>query len=179
MAVKKGRVERDNLEVVYEKNQWVVKFGDLKKSDGRGRPAKIQPLFKVIGEKLPGEALGKVEAALKEKKIQCSGVYMLHDSMGAVRYVGRGNIFGRLKSHFAAHEEELIYFSFYVVSDKKHEREIETLLIRGAGPLLEFNDRKKASGIKCGNVHDFEAGTCFFECHRSRRVKKTPVKRTL
>src|SRR5690606_41017744 len=68
-------------------------------------------------------------------------------SMGSPRYVGRGSIFARLKSHKNAHPHELVYFSFYIVEDKQHEREIETLLIRAAGDQLEFNDRKKRVGI--------------------------------
>jgi hypothetical protein len=54
------------------------------------------------------------------------------------------------------------------MSEKKHEREVETLLIRAAGFLLQFNDRKKRVGIAPGNVHDYEAGTFFYE----RQYKK-------
>ncbi len=93
---------------------------------------------------------------------------MAHDSMGCPRYIGRGNIFQRLEARKMAHPLELEYFSFYVVSEKKHEREIETLLIRAAGFLLEFNDKKKRVGIAPGNVGDYEAGTIFYE----RQYKK-------
>lgn len=83
--------------------------------------------------------------------------------MGCPRYIGRGDIFLRLEARHKAQPLELKYFSFYVVSEKKHEREIETLLIRAAGFLLEFNDRKKRGGIAHGNIRDFEAGTLFYE----------------
>ncbi len=92
--------------------------------------------------------------------------------MGCPRYIGRGNIFGRLASRRKAKPDELAYFSFYVVSEKMHEREVETLLIRAAGFLLEFNDRKKRVGISHGNVRDFEAGTLFYERQR-KKGKKT------
>ena len=63
---------------------------------------------------------------------------------------------------------ELKYFSFYVVEERKHEGEIETLLIRAAGPLLQFNTKKKRVTISAGSLLDYEAGTLFFE----RRYKK-------
>ena len=56
----------------------------------------------------------------------------------------------------------MIYFSFYVVEAKVHEREIETLLIRGASNMLEFNDRKKRVGIENSRIKDFEPGTRFY-----------------
>ena len=68
---------------------------------------------------------------------------MAHDSMGHARYAGRGNIFSRLNARHKAQPLELEYFSFYVVLDKQHEREIETALIRVAGPQLVFNSQKK------------------------------------
>jgi hypothetical protein len=53
---------------------------------------------------------------------------------------------------------------------------IETLLIRAAGFLIEFNTRKKRVGIEHGNVRDFEAGTEFYERQtrkgRARRIRK-------
>lgn len=79
---------------------------------------------------------------------------------------------GRLRARRRAHPRELVYFSFYVIKDSIHEREIETLLIRAAGPSLEFNTRKKRVGIKPGGVKDFEAGTLFFERRTRRNVKR-------
>ena len=75
----------------------------------------------------------------------------------------RGAIFARLAARKKAQALELEYFSFYVVNEKKHEREIETLLIRAAAFLLEFNTRKKRVGIEAGSIHDYEAGTVFYQ----------------
>lgn len=100
-----------------------------------------------------------------------NGVYIAHDSMGVPRYIGRGRIFNRLKLRRKTQPLELVYFSFYVVSEKIHEREIETLLIRAAATQLHFNTRKKRVDIESGNIRDYEAGTLFYE-RRRRRVRK-------
>ncbi|MEZ4216226.1 MAG: hypothetical protein R3E88_07090 [Myxococcota bacterium] len=128
-------------------------------------------LFTALGEKLPFEALANVRRDLAERGMQATGVYVAHDSMGTARYIGRGAIFARLSAHKRAHSAELLYFSFYIVEQKVHEREIETLLIRAAGPQLEFNSRKKRVGIAPGNVRDYEAGTLFYE-RQSRRGRR-------
>lgn len=146
--------------------QWTVCFGELKR--GKGRPSKTEHLFRVVGEKLPFAAISKVKAHLVQGGFTTQGVYVAHDSMGCPRYIGRGNIFQRLEARKKSQTLELEYFSFYVVSEKKHEREIETLLIRAAGFLLEFNDKKKRMSIQPGNIRDFEAGTVFYE----RQYKK-------
>lgn len=151
---------------VFRNEHWNVRYGKLK--PGRGRPESTERLFVVLGEKLPFECLTAVRAHLRKEGVPRQGVYVAHDSIGCARYVGRGNIFSRLESRRKAQVLELKYFSFYVVKDKKHEREIETLLIRAAGPLLEFNQKKKTETIKTGNVRDYEAGTRFFE----RQYKK-------
>lgn len=142
---------------------WTVHDGVLKR--GKGNPGKAKHLFRVVGEKLPFSSLPAVRRDMKAKGLSSQGVYIAHDSMGFPRYIGRGNIFGRLESRRTAQVLELTYYSFYVVSEKKHEREIETLLIRAAGPLLEFNTKKKRVGIAPGNVLDYEAGTRFYERH--------------
>lgn len=152
-------------------NLWTVQYGELKR--GQGRPPKTEHLFKVIGEKIPYTALQNVKQHLKANGHTSQGVYIAHDSMGCPRYIGRGNIFSRLESRKKARPLELEYFSFYVVSEKKHEREVESLLIRAAGFLLEFNDRKKRIGIAPGNIKDYEAGTIFYE----RQSKKGIIKK--
>ena len=43
---------------VHSKGAWKVKHGRLQRQ--LGRPGKLQPLFKVIGEKIPFEALNDV-----------------------------------------------------------------------------------------------------------------------
>ena len=116
-------------------------------------------------------ALGQVnnlDRYLKDNKIRRNGVYLAHDSMGYARYIGRGRIFQRLRARLRSQILELKYFSFYVVEERKHEGEIETLLIRAAGPLLQFNTKKKRVTISTGRLLDYEAGTQFFE----RRYKK-------
>jgi hypothetical protein len=147
---------------------WIVKHGELKR--GQGHPGLTEHLFKVLGEKLPYESLARVRDHVKKIAQQSQGVYVAHDSMGCPRYIGRGSVFSRLESHRKAHPE-LHYFSFYLVADKKHEREIETLLIRSASFLLEFNDKKKRAGISHGDVKDYEAGTIFYERQKKKGVK--------
>ena len=142
---------------------WSVGSGRL--VPGPGRPPTKSRLFHFVGEKIPFDALDAVSLHFlsKETPEQAQGVYMAHDSMGAVRYIGRGKVFTRLKACKREHPHELVYFSIFIVNDKQHEREIETLLIRAAGPQLEFNDRKKRTGIETGDIHDFEPGTLFYE----------------
>jgi len=162
------------LKSVYQDAQWVVRRGLLQKPVKRGRPVKeAAHLFQVVGEKLPYESLKTIRAAVKEQLGgRASGVYIAHDSMGCPRYIGRGDIFARLEARKKAQQLELEYFSFYVVAEKKHEREVETLLIRTTGFLLEFNSRKKRVGLGPGNIRDYEAGTKFYERQYKKGVKK-------
>ena len=155
---------------VWSKEGWTVKYGELKR--GAGRPGKVAPLFNVVAEKLPYGALGDVARRVKDDFDTKEGVYIAHDSMGYARYVGRGQIFARLKQHLKAHPRELHYFSFYIAKDKTHEREIESLLIRAGGPHLHFNTRKRRIDIEAGDVRDFEPGTAFFERQMTPGRKK-------
>jgi hypothetical protein len=154
---------------LWNDSQWTVHFGKL--NPGRGRPDAVQRLFLVVGEKLPFAAINAVNKHMRKSGIPRNGVYVAHDSMGYARYIGRGKIFLRLMARKKAQELELAYFSFYVVKEKKHEREIETLLIRAAGPLLQFNTKKKRLTISAGNIRDYEAGTLFYE-RRYERGKR-------
>ncbi|MGA4113902.1 hypothetical protein ACI2T3_23240 [Ralstonia nicotianae] len=170
-AAKRVVIEKD----VYAKTPWVVHFGELQRVKKKRGPiptaAKTEHLFRVVGEKLPFAALADVKKHLQANGYSSQGVYVAHDSMGCPRYIGRGDIFQRLATRKKAKHLELEYFSFYVVADKKHEREIETLLIRAAAFLLEFNDRKKRIGIAPGSVSDFEAGTVFYVRRHERGAK--------
>ncbi len=65
------------------------------------------------------------------------------------------------------------YFSFFVVEEKIHEREIETIMIRAAGPLLDFNSQKVRNNIQAGNVRDFEAGTKYIERQYKKVMRRT------
>ena len=155
------KVKSIKVAKIWGDKQWTVRFGAL--NPGPGRPDAVQSLFKVVGEKIPFEALNAVNKYLRDNKIRRNGVYIAHDSMGYARYIGRGRIFQRLRARVKSQVLELKYFSFYVVEERKHEGEIETLLIRAAGPLLQFNTKKKRVTINAGRLLDYEAGTLFFE----------------
>ncbi len=159
---------------VYVDQKWKVVSGSLKAPRGR----KAHTLFKSFGEKIPFESLSKVENEVKSqlgkyRKSVVKGVYVAQDSMTYPRYIGRGDIFGRLKARHEKQRDELRYFSFYVVQSDYHEREIESLLIHIVGPLLTFNQRKKREDIEAPKVTDFEAGTHFIERQKRRGKKKT------
>jgi hypothetical protein len=145
---------------------WTVLHGKL--VPNRGRPRKVNSIFKVVAEKIPWACLAEVENDMQERGLPKSGIYIAHDSMGVPRYVGRGDIFGRLRARKNVHEAELHYFSYYIVLDKKNEREIETLVIRATSPLLDFNERKKRTIISTGNIRDYEGGTFFYERQKKR-----------
>ena len=170
---KRTAVKNISVKRLWANAGWTVRYGRI--NAGRGSTG-AKRLFRVIGEKLPFEAIGHVEQYLKKKGMPRNGVYLAHDSMGCPRYIGRGAIFPRLTARKRAQQLELQYFSFYIVEEKKHEREIETLLIRAAGPLLEFNTKKKRVTHRTGNLLDYEGGTKFFERryergHRPKRNK--------
>jgi hypothetical protein len=70
---------------------------------------------------------------------------MAHDSFGVARYGGRGNIFSRLRTHKRKYSKELVYFSFYIIENKTHEREIENVILRAAGPQMVLNNSRFAT----------------------------------
>ena len=148
---------------------WVVRRGKLVRP--QGNPG-IESLFAVVAEKIPFAALPRIEADMKAREKRVEGVYIAHDSMGCARYIGRGSVFSRLSASKKAHKLELAYFSFYIVANKKHGREIETLLIRAASPILRFNERKKRADIRKGNITDYEGGTEFYERQRKKGKKR-------
>jgi hypothetical protein len=170
---KKPSVKKING-TVDQRGPWTIVKGQLTKPPGR--PSKAESLFKFVAEKIPYGCLNSVKQKLKEDGIPATGVYIAHDSMGYPRYVGRGKIFNRLEARYKAQVLELTYFSFFVVKDKIHEREVETIMIRAAGPLLDFNNRKVRNDIQAGDVRDFEAGTKFME-RQYKRGRKAKVKK--
>jgi hypothetical protein len=117
---------------VRKSSSWTIVKGELRRP--RGRLGKTESLFKAVGEKIPFEFLDTVKQYLKSNGIPTTGVYIAHDSMGYPRYIGRGNIINRLDARRKAQVLELSYFSFFVVKDKVHEREVETIMIRAADP---------------------------------------------
>ena len=157
---------KSKVVVVKETDTWKLTKGCLATSPGR--PRKEKSLFKAVGEKIPYEFIDTVRKELSKERISLVGVYIAHDSMGYPRYIGRGNIFVRLKARRSQQILELSYFSFFVVENKTHEREIETIMIRAAGPLLHFNKRKVRNDIQAGDVRDFEQGTLFVERQYNR-----------
>jgi hypothetical protein len=155
---------------VWSTSQWSVRWGKL--VGAAGNPGKVKSLMSWVGEKIPYAALSDTKKKLADLGAKKEGVYVAHDSMGYARYVGRGDVFIRLANRLKAHPMELAYFSFYLVAQKKHEREIETLLIRLGGAHLQFNERKKRIDISPGNVRDYEAGTNYVERQRKKGRKQ-------
>ena len=170
----KGISRKEIVETLWTGGEWVVKRGRL--IPGRGRPRKEGHLFRYVAEKLPFDSLPAVAKYMKEEAEHLEGVYLAHDSMGAARYGGRGAIFTRLASHKKNYPKELLYYSFYIIENKAHEREIETAILRAAGPQMVLNTRKVASGLHPGNIGDYEPDTEFFGRQgvrgRKSRLKK-------
>jgi hypothetical protein len=166
----KGQSRKELYDVVYAGDGWVVRSGRLKPKTGR--PHKTGHLFEIVAEKLPFECLAKVRKLLVDENMDREGVYMAHDSMGVARYGGRGQIFARLRSHKKRYPKELMYFSFYTIKNKSHEREIENAILRAAGGQMMLNQNKKRVGLEVGAVTDYEAGTYFFLRRPARAAKK-------
>src|SRR5687768_10779747 len=124
MAKKKATAKKPSTKTVFAEvwceGDWTVKPGKL--VPGRGRPTKMGRIFQWVAEKLPLTCLSAVKKDMNEDADHLEGVYLAHDSMGHARYGGRGQIFNRLAAHKRKYPRELVYFSFYVVKDKKHER---------------------------------------------------------
>lgn len=154
------------------KGPWKVVGGTLKRKR-RGNPGRSN-LFSMVAEKIPYGFLDAVRKKVIELGHQTLGVYVAHDSMGWPRYVGRGEVFSRLKNRKKKNSEELQYFSFYFIDDKKHTREIETLMIRTAGSLLSFNEKKRRIDQLTGRVDDYEPGTDFVE-RQSKKGRPTAL----
>jgi hypothetical protein len=154
------------------KGPWKVVGGTLKRS--KGNPGKIANLFSVVAEKIPYSFIDEVRKKIIEWKYDTQGVYVAHDSMGWPRYIGRGEVFSRLKARKKQQSAELHYFSFYFIAEKKHTREIETLMIRTAGSLLSFNDKKRRLDQMTGRVDDYEPGTDFIE-RQSKKGRPTLI----
>lgn len=164
----KRKSKKVRFHTVHDADGWVVVTGRLVPRPGR--PSK--PLFEVVAEKIPFAALSECRDDMETYGLKTDGVYFAHDSFGVVRYGGRGQIFTRLGAHKKKYPRELEYFSFYTIADKQHEREIETVLLRAAGPTLSLNTRKVRAGIDPGSVLDYEPGTEFYERQLKRGNKK-------
>ena len=154
------------------KGPWKVVGGTLKRA--KGNPGKIDNLFSMIAEKIPYSFLNEVRSTVTKLGYDTLGVYVAHDSMGWPRYIGRGEVFSRLRERKKQRRAELHYFSFYFIANKKHTREIETLMIRTAGSLLSFNDKKRRLDQMTGRVDDYEPGTDFIE-RQSKKGRLTSL----
>lgn len=159
----KSTVQRHNDIETTTNSGWRVVAGEL--ASGPGRPRSNANLFRIVAEKLPYALLADVKADViaRHQLVKPRGVYVAHDSMGYPRYIGRGYIFDRLKARKILHPLQLQYFSFFVVDNANHEREIETVLIRIASGLIDLNDRKKRTDHEGGDVRDYEPRTHFYE----------------
>jgi hypothetical protein len=167
--VKRKKTEKK----IWSDHDWVVVPGRL--IGGPGRPLKTSRLFQFVAEKLPYESLGKVKEHVSAVSDDDPvGVYFSHDSFGVARYGGRGDIFTRLAQHKRDYPKELQYFSFFIIKNKNHEREIETAILRAASPQMTLNERKVRTGLSVGNATDYEPGTRFVERQspRGRRRRK-------
>jgi hypothetical protein len=152
---------------------WKVVGGFLRQTKP-GNPGNVKKLFNLVAEKIPFGVLGRVRKVVAPLHYGTQGVYVAHDSMGWPRYIGRGEVFSRLKARKKTNSEELQYFSIYIIAEKKHTREIETLLIRTVGSLLSFNNRKKRLDNLTGRISDYEVGTDFVE-RQSRKGRLKPI----
>lgn len=141
----------------------------------RGRPDGVSSLFKCVAEQLPAASLEAARKQFRASGLPTKGLYIVHDSLGHARYAGRGNLFGRIRARFRAHPLQLAYYSIYVIEASRHMRELETLLLRAAGPLLLFNTRKRCLDSKPGDIRDYEPGTLYLE-RRNRRGPRQVVK---
>ena len=90
---KKSAVKTIVVKQLWISDQWTVQYGRV--NSGRGSTGGRR-LFRIVGEKLPFEAIGEVKKYMKSKNMPRNGVYIAHDSMGCPRYIGRGAIFPRL-----------------------------------------------------------------------------------
>lgn len=170
---KKSTVKFIKIRRLWSDTEWTLRVGSL--NAGPGAAGGVKRLFRVVGEKIPFDAIKKANEYLRDHEIGRQGGYVAHDSMGYARYIGRGRIFNRLRACRDHHPLEVKYFSFYVVQQKKHEREIKTLLVCAAGPLLQFNTKKKRTTLSASRIKDYEAGTKFFECQLKKGKKISSV----
>lgn len=134
---------------IWSKDGLCVVEGNL--NPGPGRPSGIPHLFKYVAEKLPFDCRDTIKKSMGTAD-DIEGVYFAHDLMGVARYGGRRQIFARLSNHKKKYPTQLLYFLFYVIEQKKHEREVETVILRAAGPQMTLNTRKIAPGTEPGDV---------------------------
>lgn len=154
---------------VASEDWWRVVRGRIVR--GPGAPGKEQ-LFRVVAEKIPFGALNEIGRDLIKERLPRGGVYMLHDSMGSPRYAGLSrNVITRLAAHHRQFPHELPYFSFYTGLSPKHQKEIETVLVRAVGSA-GINQYKTANGSEPGSLRGFAPGTIFYQRRKLRVARK-------
>lgn len=159
---------------VADGEQWRVARGKLVR--GPGHPGQ-QQLFQVVAERIPFEALGAIAKDMKKQQLPCGGVYMLHDSMGGPRYAGLSiNVFSRLRNHHHKYGAQLPYFSFFTVLSGRHQKEIETVMVRAVGNAA-INQYKKAVGFEPGSLEGFAPGTIFYQRKKKSAAKKRSIRK--
>jgi predicted GIY-YIG superfamily endonuclease len=130
---------------------------------GQGRPAGTR-LFTVVGEFLRIDSIEELPLGMR-------GIYILFDSSATARYVGlTGDIKKRLKQHMkgksAADRQKQTFtrrYSVYGLSDGRHARELESVLIRAIGSSL-INDRKNRRLLDVkAKLTVYEPGTLILE----------------
>ncbi len=140
MAGNKGASRKTvTVKIGPTRGPWKVVGGHLKRA--RGNPGKIDNLFALVAEKIPFDFIDDLHKTVRTRDYGTQGVYVAHDSMGWPRYIGRGEVFSRLKARHRINAEELKYFSLYIIKNKKHTREIETLMIRVQTQLSQYATR--------------------------------------
>ena len=98
---KKSAVKIIVVKRLWSNSLWTVRYGRV--NAGRGSTG-AKRLFRVIGKKIPFEAIHAVEKYVKIKGMSRNGVYLAHASIDCPRSIGRGWIFSRLVSrHLTQH----------------------------------------------------------------------------
>jgi len=149
----KAKATKSIQERVWHDTSWVVSRGVLKRR--RGRPENVKPLFLVVGEKLPFASIDAVGKQVGQRIGSRSGVYVAQDSMGYARYIGRGKIFTRRRR--LGRIERTCSCTTRSTSSSRALTGVRLnpcSYVR-AGPLLEFNTRKRRANIEPGDVYDF------------------------
>ncbi len=154
-----------------EENDLLIR-GEVRARQGRRKPS----FLTLVGEMLPREAW-------RELPDHVAGVYVLFDSSETARYVGiASDVRARLGQYFTGSLEGdndkraiTASFSVFMVSNRKHARELESLLIHVLGPALFLNKRKqRAFGVR-PDAKVFEAGTLVLQRRRSRPTYMLPA----
>ncbi len=89
------------------------------------------------------------------KAMGCHGVYILLDGSTPM-YVGRGEIFRRLRRHFASKSKAGYWdhFSWFEIKNHALQKEVEVLLIRSLPFFLRSLNRQRANFLSSNRIND-------------------------